>query len=444
MLSSKKRKESYTTDEIGRRFLEYYQSLDYKIIPGSSLLDPSVPMTFVMSAGLVQVETSAGFQGDSSGNRYTMIQNCFRYFDLPQIGKSPHHLSLFQMPGAFTFGPQNKEKCIADIRHLLSGIYNLPSDSLWATYFKGGNICGIFFEPDAETREAWKRAGIPDKQIVPLNADHNFWKQGPGIVGENHAAKCGPNTEIFFDRGADKSCGIHCLPGCGCGRFVEIMNTLFISFHLEEVNGTVKDLDEPFTETVIGLERLAMLLQGRFSVFDTDMILPLIEYIRTNTGTAGKNTLLFERMIADHIRALLFLTADGAPPPGKGGRARLMRKLVRQMLTAQKMLEITNPNFPEYLKDTVLKLYKDQSPHLMTAGDKAMEYIRDETKRFEKTLQKGFRHLDDSLKKKKIMQSEKIREFEKRHGIPRLLLKKRLAEVPANNIQFYEKGQTYA
>jgi alanyl-tRNA synthetase len=388
-------------------------------------------MAFVMSAGLVQVETSAGLLGGRTEDRYALIQNCFRYFDLSNVGTSAAHLSLFQMPGAFTFGPLGKRESIAQIWHLLRQVFGLPAESLWATCFAGGYVAGRQFEPDVEAQQAWRAVGLAPDHIVLLGAEHNFWKQGASVVGKAHMPKCGPNTEVFFDRGRHLACGPVCQPGCRCGRFVEFLNTLFITFHIDERADRVKFLDEPFTETVIGAERVAMLVQNVSSVFEIDVMRPVVQRIRASARPdrlSSDDQVKHERILADHSRALLFLTADGAPPPGRGGRARLMRKLVRELLTSQRLLGITEPDFVPALIQTVAVPHADQNPHLIMAQPRVLNYIAIEQNQFERTLETGRRQLAHLLRQRgdQPLSSQDVIEMEKRHGVPRALLESML------------------
>jgi alanyl-tRNA synthetase len=385
-------RQALSSAQVGQTFLEYYKADGFEVIPGSSLLDPSVPMSFVMSAGLVQVETSAMLQEDGSGDRYALLQNCFRHFDLDRVGQSDMHLSLFQMPGAFTFGPASRRNRIAQTWILLTEVYGFWADALWVTYFAGDEVAGHTFEPDRETYQAWCDLGLPAERIVGLDAEHNFWKQGASIVGKEHVPKCGSNTEVFFDRGVHLSCGPACRPGCNCGRFVEFMNTLFITWHIDDETGIVRPLEEPFTETVMGTERVAMLLQGVSSVFEIDSIRPLIKCVRSFAKVPAwpvADRAQHERVLVDHVRALLFLVADGAPPPGKGGRSYLMRRLARGVLTCQMILRISDPTFTQSLVEAALYLYTGQHPQLPSARDKLLEYVAEESARFECTLKRG-------------------------------------------------------
>jgi alanyl-tRNA synthetase len=423
--------------EAADAFIRYYEKLGYDAIPGSSLLDPAVPMAFVMSAGLAQVESSVNAFGGGNGKRYTLIQNCFRYFDLKNIGNSPYHLSLFQMPGAFTFGRHRKKSDIEQTFRLLTDVYKFSAQDLWATYFKGDVVADIELLADSESCNAWVGVGVPENQVIGLGAAHNFWKQNANFVGENHAAKCGPNTEIFFDRGLHLKCGPNCMPPCGCGRFVEISNTLFITLHIDENSRAVFPLDEPFTETVVGAERVAMLLQGASSVFDIDRMAPIVEFVRdqaindSDEWRKEDGAQTHFQVIADHIRAVLFLTSDGAPPPGKGGRARLMRKLIREMMTSQKLLGINGKSFMPGLIDVVIDLYSKELPRMAAHRKKALEYIVNEGDCFDKTLDRGFRRLERLMENKSDgkISGREILLFEKDCGVPVPLLERDLERM---------------
>lgn len=417
-----------TNADITRKgFLNFYNKLGYKIIPGSSMLDPSVSMSFVMSAGLSQVETSAKQSDGKKEKRYALIQNCFRYFDMDIVGNSPIHLSFFQMPGAFSFAPISKSDCVLQIWKLLTKTYCIQPERLWATYFSGDTVCNHMVPPDTETRNAWRLVGIPSDHIIGLNAEHNFWKQSSNIVGQEHVPKCGVHTEVFFDRGNHLKCGNSCLPGCNCGRFVEIMNTLFINLHIDDLTGEIKLLEEPFTETVIGAERVSMILQNVPTVYDIDSIFPLVRYVDDLANPLDLNAKDISkhiRIITDHVRALVFLIADGAPKPGKGGRARLIRKLIREMLTSLKLLNIDSINYIEPLIEVSLILYDTGKLNLAKSKPKIISYINAEKECFDRTLKNGFRQIKRT--QDYYMPGMEIVRMEKKYGVPFPLLEGQL------------------
>ena len=423
--------------DIGQRFLRYYQGDGFKPLSGTSLLDPSVPMTFVMSAGLGQIEELAE-QGSQKGNRYVLLQKCFRHFDLDKIGKSNVHLSLFEMPGAFSFGQDSREETLDRIWRFLTQELGFDQSRLWATYFAGGEILGHQLDTDEETYQAWQRIGLPSPRLVALGVDDNFWKQGTGISGGQVLRKCGPTTEVFFDRGPEWSCGPDCRPGCGCDRFIEFVNSLFIFSRVDEKTQALVTLDEPFTETVIGNERAAMLLQGKSSVFEIKSIAPLIEWVQSfykRKFSDAVDCVRSERVIVDYIRALVFLTADGAPPPGKGGRHRIMRMLIRGVLTHQKILGIADPDFVPSLITATIELYQSDYPEVKEGHTRLLTYLSIEGERFEKTLSKARRRLEQLIQREgnSSISGEQALKLVKNYGFPLPLLEFTLAQ---KDIQF--------
>jgi alanyl-tRNA synthetase len=426
MFEMKLQQESVSADEIGQQFLAYYARLGYEILPGSSLLNDSVPMSFVMSAGMAQFESLSGQK--RSGDHFVLIQNCFRYFDLEQIGVSKTHLSLFQMPGAFDFGPVERQRAISQIWDLLINTYAFDPGSLAVTYFGGDTIDGQTLPPDTETAAAWRAVGMPEEQIFGLPAEHNFWSQNARAVGRRNSRKRGPNTEVFWDRGAEYACGPHCIPSCSCGRYIEFLNALFITLRIDEETRQLTPLKEPFTEIVIGLERAAFLLQGKDSVFEIDSMDALVQQLRCFSKPLpmeieGLDPNKFERLLVDHLRALLFLIADGAPPPGRGGRARLMRILVRELLTSQRLLGISDPGFMRSMILSALELY----PQLAPARRPLLEYLAKEGDVFERTVQVGMYDLEAILGQGNgQIGGADILALEKKHGLPLPLLKYRL------------------
>ena len=375
---------------------------------------------------MVQFETLSGIP--RSDDHFVLIQNSFRYFDLDQVGDSDKHLSLFRMPGAFDFGPVDRQKTIHQIWELLIDVYGFDPNRLYTTYFSGDIIDRQPFPADTETALSWSEAGMPAEHIIGLPAKYNFWRQTREAVGQHTSPKRGPNTEIFFDRGPQYGCGAQCFPGCSCPRFLEFLNMLFITHSIDEFTGSVTPLAEPFTEVVIGLERVASILQRKTSVYEIDSIFPLVQQVRCFSKpmpVAFKEipASKMERVLVDHLRGLLFLIADGAPPPGKGGRARLMRILIREMLTCKRLLGISDRGFIRSIVHTLLGYY----PQLASAQQKCLEYVSQETERFERTVQTGMLALDTKIDQKNgILDWQEILEMEKETGLPSSLIKYQL------------------
>jgi len=419
----------FTVEFLVNYLSDYFLNYDYDIISGSSLLDPSVPMTFVMSAGLVQVESSNSF--DSKKNCYALVQNCFRYFDMKNIGVSLTHLSLFKMFGIFCLNSTNKYDNIQKIWKLLTKNFGLLPESLWVTYFSGDKIINHEFEPDLQAYNILKKLGIFQDHILGQNANHNFWIQGDMILDKKHISKCGSNVEFFFDFGEDKKCGPKCSPGCRCGRFVEIVNILFVSYEINEKTKSVHEAKRPFIEIVIGVERIAMLLQNVLSIYEIDSIKPLIKHIQQYCSKNNQEKSIKSKyIIADHIRAILFLVVDGAPSPGKGGRARLMRQLVRGLLTNQKLLNISNTFFIKSLVDTACNLYINKNTHIELIKQTILNYIESESKIFEKTIIKAMLRFNKILNQNdnRYINAKDILCLEKYYGLPLLLIENELTK----------------
>jgi alanyl-tRNA synthetase len=415
------------TLEINQVFVGYFKTRGFSILPAAPLLHPSIPMSFVMSAGLVQVETALDQVGQRSGDKFVLLQNCFRHFDVDSIGTSDIHLSLFQMPGAFRFGPGGKSDTIRQMWRLVTEALGVAPQALWVTYFAGGQVFDRLLGEDAVTRRAWQEIGVPESRIVGLDSNSNYWKQGGGLEGSGVHRKCGPNTEIFFDRGAHLTCSESCGPGCRCGRFVEFANSLFIDTELDE-SGRLVPMREPFAETVIGTERAAMILQGKSSVFEIDSLEPIIQAIR-QCYPPDRGKPASERIVADHLRALLFLVADGAPPPGKDGRQRIVKILIRNVLAHQMILGISSASFLPSVLAAITDL-DSTHPNLKVARNTLLDYFDSESARFQRTVQIGQRRFNEFLKANggHTLHGTQILSLEKRSGLPGTLTAKLLTE----------------
>lgn len=401
-----------------------------------SLLDPSLPMTFVGSAGLSQIETAIEKGEDHTGERYVLVQPCFRHFDIERVHHSPVHLSLFEMGGAFSFGEALREKALKEIWAFLINDLGLCKEQIWVTYFTGGNLEEHQFAADEAIHKTWRDIGVSPEHIVGVGIDRGFWKQGGGLSGKERFRKCGPTTEIFVDRGEQYRCSENCQPGCQCERFIEISNVLFIHSQIDQQTGTLKPLVTPFTESVIGVERVTMAARNEASVFEANVPLTaLIEIIRKsheNREISQHTAETSERIIADHIKSLVFLVADGAPPPGKGGQKRIVRGLIRGILTHQKILGIGQSQFIENLLDTVLNLYQNRYPELRDGRATLLEYMEIEKRRFQKTLSRGYKFLDRMMSAQRNLSGAQAVELVKLYGLPLPLLQWKLAQRGVN------------
>ncbi len=438
--------------QIRDNFVEHYQSMGYQLLPRSPMTDPSIPMSFVMSAGLVQVEASLARKNIQDGEHFVLSQECFRYFDIEKVGTDGFHLSLFEMPGAFVFGPINKEKTVQDMWHLATDVLQIDQTRIWASYFGGGYILDKHKEKeDAIVRDTWMKVGIPRERIIGLGADHNYWVQGKGIEGLGTIRKCGTNTELFYDLGKEKACRINCKPGCNCGRFLEFSNSLFISGRIGELSNEIHPLDNPFTETVIGAERVDAILQNVDTVFETETFIPIINTIdnfKTSTSwyLEDNTVVIYEQVLADHLRALFRLIADGAPSPGKNGRERIIKILIRRVLAREILLGIDHDVFLPYIINTITSNLPQGSYPSWTT-ERSIQYFSTERNRFAKTIERGEKQLKALLSKNNgnTLSGAQIMYLEKKWGFPNILTHSYLSiyDLPFNKEEYQQAIKTF-
>jgi len=440
--------KSLSVQKIRNRFVAYYQSEGFQILPRASLLHPSIPMSFVMSAGLVQVEMALSSLPSSSGQQFVLVQDCFRHFDLDKVGYDGTHLSLFEMPGAFVFGANAKQATIHRMWKLATQEFQINPDRLWVSYFSGGEVAGQSLSIDEETFTAWREVGVPSKRLVGLGVADNYWQQSPSL---GHVAgqprKCGPNTELFYDLGVQSSCGVNCRPGCSCGRFLEFSNSLFITYEVTEDTGLLIPLANPFTETVIGSERVALILQNVSSVFEIFEYTTLITLVRNYSHATGLPEAMLqesEKIIVDHIKALCFLFADGAPPPGKNGRERIIKLLIRRTIVRMKVLEISEPVFWPLLLDAVINQH-ELDKRVVHSPDAPlikliMAYVLPESERFHITIQRGYKKMTEIFLAASVSHpEEQMVDLEKNWGLPFQLMDVWLRDkkIPFSTQKYY-------
>jgi alanyl-tRNA synthetase len=315
---------------ISEAFLALHEQDGFARLPPSSLLHDSVPMSFVMSAGLIQVENDLDTIVQSTGGKFAFTQPCFRHFDMKQVGEDPTRLSLFHMSAAFHIGSTERETVLPRLWYFLTQTLGLDKDRLWVTYLDDAE-----FGRDEASYQCWKALGVAEERLVGLDQQHCFWRQHSTGQIASDGKKCGPHTEVFYERDvACPTCENREQPigNCRCGRFVEISNSLFIENYIDD-DGKLIPAGTVFAECVLGLERTEMVLRGlpdvyhvkRFDRWREQLIKVLPNY--DNNG----EQLHVANIILDHLFAFIKLTEDGAPAPGRGGRKYIMRKLVKKV-----------------------------------------------------------------------------------------------------------------
>ena len=328
--------------DISDAFIALHKEDGFETLPPSSLLHPSVPMSFVMSAGLIQVENDLEQIVEKTGGKFAFTQPCFRHFDVKQVGTDTTHLSLFYMSAAFHIGCSERNTVLPRLWHFLTKTLKLDKNRLWVTYLDDEE-----FGRDQRTLDCWVNTGVKDTHLIGLDQEHCFWKQRSTGQIASDGKKCGPHTEVFVER-VGFECGEYCVEGnpgtCRCGRFVEVSNSLFIENYISD-EGKLVPADTVFAECVIGVERLAMVLQRQRDVHHTNRFDSWRKQLKTFLPEKlGNQQEVSVNVILDYLSAFVTLRMNGAPEPGRGGRRAIMRKLARGAMTQMLLLGISVPH----------------------------------------------------------------------------------------------------
>lgn len=366
--------------EIRRRFLEYFAQLEHVILPGSSLI-PEEPSLLLTTAGMVQFIPF--FRGEAVPEhcRMATVQRCLRTTDIDKIGHSARHLTFFEMLGNFSVGDYYKKEVIPWAWDFITKELKMDAAHLWVS---------IFLDDD-EAFDVWhKNVGLPEDRIIRLGEEENFWAMG--LTGP-----CGPCSEIHYDFGEDKACGPDCRVGCDCDRFLEIWNLVFMQYNRDE-SGELHPLPKKNIDTGMGLERVASIMQGVETNFESDLLRALIDKAAGLCGVPYKQSEhedISLKIIADHSRAVTFLINDGVLP-GNEGRGYVLRRLLRRAVRHGRLLGISRP-FMVDLTEGVIELMGEAYPDVKKNKRSIKDIVKGEEARFLDTLKAGLVLLDDFL-----------------------------------------------
>jgi len=359
--------------EIRKLYLDFFAERGHRILPSASLIPENDPSILWTAAGMVPFKPYFTGRATPPVRRVTTCQKCLRTPDIESVGRTARHHTFFEMLGNFSFGDYFKEKAIPWAWEFVTQKLGLDPASLWIT---------IYLDDD-EAFDIWHRVvGVPENRIVRLGKDTNFWEIGVG--------PCGPCSEIYVDLGGERGCGKpECAVGCDCDRYLEIWNLVFIQFFRDE-QGRYTPLANKGIDTGMGLERVASVLQGVSSNFDTDLFREIMDFAAGELGLRyGEDPAadLALKVIADHVRAVTFAIADGALPSNEG-RGYVLRRLARRAVFYGRLLRRRTP-FLHLVAQAVIRQMGDVYPEL----DERRKYIREvvlsEERRFGETLDKG-------------------------------------------------------
>ncbi|MEW1979972.1 alanine--tRNA ligase [Citricoccus sp. NPDC079358] len=384
------------SQDIASRWLDFFAQKDHSVVPSASLVSPDPSLLFTI-AGMVPFIPYFLGQETPPYQRATTVQKCIRTADIEEVGKTVRHGTFFQMCGNFSFGDYFKEKAIPYAWELLTtaqdqGGFGLDPERLWVTVY----------EEDDEAERIWREeVGFPAERIQRLGKEDNYWHTGQPGPG-------GPDSEIFYDRGPEY--GREGGPSADENRYMEIWNLVFMQYQLSEVNSQTDftvagELDHKNIDTGLGLERLAMILQGVENMYETDQVRPVLdraaalagkEYSSTEDATDPRYTDDVRlRMIADHVRSALMLITDGVVPGNEAG-GYVLRRLIRRAVRAMRLMGVTDPVLPELLpvsRDAMKGTY----PEVERDFDRISRIAYNEEKAFLRTITAGTARMDSAV-----------------------------------------------
>ncbi len=385
-----------TSNEIRASFLAFFERTGHRIVPSSPLVPHDDPTLLFTNAGMNQFKDMFLGRETRDYRRAATAQKCMRvsgkHNDLDSVGPSFRHHTFFEMLGNFSFGDYFKPDAIPFAWALLTQEWRLPGDRLFATVFAGeGDI-----PRDDDAYDIW-RTFLPAGRIGELGTGDNFWQMGD-------TGPCGRCSEIYYFRGTSTPCpeesgGTRCRGvECSCDRYIELWNNVFMEFD-RQADGTLRPLPAPSIDTGMGLERITAVLQNRLSNYDTDLFTPVLSAIGDRAGISHGGTMepadVSMRVVADHMRAMTFLIADGVVPSNEH-RGYVLRKIMRRAMRHGKRLGMSDP-FLHTLVDTLVRQFGGAYPVLEDARDAIVHTIRAEEERFDAVLTSGLPRLEEAL-----------------------------------------------
>lgn len=394
-------------NQIRQEFLNFFKSKDHLIMKSFPLVPKNDKSLLLINAGMAPLKPYFTGQEIPPNKRVATCQKCVRTGDIDRVGKTARHGTFFEMLGNFSFGDYFKEEIIPWSWEFVTEVLKLPKDRLWVTIYKD----------DDEAFEIWnKKVGLSPERIVRMGKEDNFWEHGQG--------PCGPCSEIYFDRGEDKGCGKPgCSIGCDCDRFMEFWNLVFTQFE-GDGEGNYTKLPKPNIDTGMGLERMAVIMQGVDSIFEVDTLKNILKEVCSAAGTEygrDHNRDISLRLITDHIRSVTFMVSDGILPSNEG-RGYVLRRLLRRAARHGKLLGIQDAYLYK-LCDVVIENSKDAYPELWEKRDYIKKVIKIEEERFDETIDQGIGILNDYIKNlkdegKNILTGDKAFKLYDTYGFP--------------------------
>ncbi len=375
-------------NEIRERFLKFFENKEHLRLPSFSLVPHNDPSILLINAGMTPMKPYFTGLEVPPRNRVATCQKCIRTPDIENVGKTARHGTFFEMLGNFSFGDYFKKEAIPWAWEFFTKDLEIPADRLYASVY----------EEDDEAYDIWnKDVGLAPDRIVRMGKADNFWEHGTG--------PCGPCSEIYFDRGPDKSCGKpDCKVGCECDRYIEVWNLVFTQFNKEE-DGSYSRLNKKNIDTGMGLERLAVVMQDVNNLFEVDTIKNILDYVCQKAGVKyGSEYDVSLRVITDHIRSTTMMVSDGILPSNEA-RGYVLRRLLRRAARHGRLIGIEGA-FLYDVAQVVIRESKEAYPELAEKADYICKVIKIEEERFAITIDQGLTILNDFIAEVKAANSK--------------------------------------
>ncbi len=374
-----------TSSELRKKYLDFFKEKGHAVIPSASLIPENDPTVLFTPAGMFPLVPYLLGESHPAGVRLCDVQKCIRTIDIDEVGDASH-LTFFEMLGNWSLGDYFKDESIRWSYELLTSEkwFNIPVEKLAVSVFEGDENA----PRDDVSASIWKECGIPEERIFYLPADNNWWIAGT-------TGPCGPDTEIFYI--TDKEpCGEDCSPACDCGRYLEIWNNVFMEFN-KQADGSLVPLDKKKVDTGMGLDRTIAVLQGKSSVYETDLFASIIAKIEELSGkkySDSDDIMRSMRIVADHCRTAVFILGDEkGVTPSNMDQGYILRRLIRRAVRYGRMLELP-AQFTWQVAKVILDEYGEVYPELTANKTRIHDELNKEEAKFAKALGRGLRELE--------------------------------------------------
>ena len=414
--------------DIRNKYLNYFKSKGHTIIPSAPLIPENDPSVLFTTAGMHPLVPYLLGEKHPQGTRLTDYQKCLRTVDIDEVGDN-RHLTYFEMLGNWSLGDYFKKESISMSFEFLTKELEIPVEKLSVTVFAGDENA----PRDEESAKYWKQAGLPENKIYYFGKDDNWW-----IAGDE--GPCGPDTEMFYDTGKP-ACSENCNPSCGCGKYVEIWNNVFMEYYKSK-DGTYSKLKQRNVDTGLGLERINMLLQGKETPYDTEIFLPIMEKLKELTKNDNINS---RRIVAEHLRASMMIISDGGRPSNID-RGYILRRLIRRMVRHLNKLEIDLNKISELIELNI-QVLSEMYPELVKNKETIKNVILEEKDKFIKTLNNGEKEFEKELikaqnEKRDVIDAKTVFRLYETFGFPPEVTKE-LAEEKGYKVNIEEIDELF-